>query len=68
MATLITVQLITLTLITENRAAERPNVIVIMADDLGFSDLGCYGGEIEPPHLDRLADESGRFSGFKNTV
>ncbi len=66
-AILITVQLITLTLTTENRAAEKPNVIVIMADDLGFSDLGCYGGEIETPHLDRLAEESVRFSGFKNT-
>ena len=66
-AILITVQLITLTLITENRAAEKPNVIVIMADDLGFSDLGCYGGEIETPHLDRLAEESVRFSGFKNS-
>jgi len=52
---------------SESRAAEKPNVIVIMADDLGFSDLGCYGGEIETPHIDRLADEGVRFSGFKNT-
>ena len=52
---------------SESRAAEKPNVIVIMADDLGFSDLGCYGGEVETPHLDRLAEESVRFSGFKNT-
>ncbi len=64
---LIMVQLIALTLISENWAAERPNLIVIMADDLGFSDLGCYGGEIETPHLDRLAEESVRFSGLKNT-
>jgi arylsulfatase A-like enzyme len=66
-AILITVLLITLTLTTENRAAERPNVIVIMADDLGYSDLGCYGGEIETPHIDRLAEEGVRFTGFRNT-
>ena len=66
-AILITVLLIALTLIAESRAAEKPNLIVIMADDLGFSDLGCYGGEIETPHLDRLAEESVRFSGLKNT-
>jgi arylsulfatase len=38
-----------------DRDAERPNVLVILADDLGFSDLGCYGGEIDTPNLDRLA-------------
>lgn len=52
---------------SESWAAEKPNVIVIMADDLGYSDLGCYGGEIETPHIDRLAEEGLRFSGFKNT-
>ncbi len=36
-------------------AAEKPNVLVILADDLGFSDLGCYGGEIKTPNLDSLA-------------
>ena len=35
----------------------RPNVIVILADDLGFSDIGCYGGEIHTPNLDRLASQ-----------
>ena len=44
----------------------RPNIIVILADDLGFSDLGCYGGEIQTPHLDRLAAEGLRFSQFYN--
>jgi len=38
------------------RAADpRPNVIVILSDDVGYSDLGCFGGEIETPHLDSLA-------------
>jgi arylsulfatase A-like enzyme len=49
------------------QAAEtRPNIIVIMADDMGFSDLGCYGGEIQTPNLDRLATEGMRFTQFYN--
>ncbi len=39
-----------------------PNVIVILVDDVGFSDLGCFGGEVHTPHLDRLAAEGVRFS------
>lgn len=50
------------------QAAERPNVVVIMTDDLGFSDIGCYGSEIETPHLDRLAADGVRFSQFYNTA
>jgi arylsulfatase len=46
---------------------EKPNIIVIMADDMGFSDLGCYGGEIQTPNIDQLAREGVRFTGFKNT-
>ena len=42
----------------------RPNVLLIVADDLGFSDLGCYGGEIDTPNLDRLAADGLRFSEF----
>ncbi len=49
-------------------AAERPNVIVIMVDDLGYSDLGCYGSEIETPNLDALAAGGLRFSQFYNTA
>jgi len=48
--------------------AERPNVLVILADDLGFSDLGCYGGEIATPHLDGLARDGLRFTQFYNTA
>ena len=44
-----------------------PNIVVIMADDLGFSDLGCYGGEIETPNLDKLAEAGLRFTQFNNT-
>lgn len=44
----------------------RPNIIVILADDLGYSDLGCYGGEIQTPNLDRLAQNGLRFSRFYN--
>ncbi len=48
--------------------AEPPNVVVIMVDDLGFSDIGCYGSEIETPCLDALADAGMRFSQFYNTA
>ncbi len=46
----------------------RPNVVVILADDLGFSDLGCYGGEIATPNLDKLAASGLRFTQFHNTA
>ena len=49
-------------------AADKPNVLVILADDLGFSDLGCYGGEIETPRLDGLAANGLRFTQFYNTA
>lgn len=48
-------------------AAKRPNVLVIIADDLGFSDLGCYGGEIPTPNLDQLANAGLRCTQFYNT-
>jgi arylsulfatase len=47
---------------------KRPNVLLIVADDLGYSDLGCYGGEIETPNLDRLAANGVRFSQFYTTA
>lgn len=49
-------------------AAKRPNLIVLLADDLGFSDAGCYGGEIQTPHLDALAANGLRFTQFYNTA
>jgi arylsulfatase len=48
--------------------APRPNVLVILADDLGYSDLGAYGGEIDTPHLDRLARGGLRFTQGYNTA
>ena len=55
------------------RAADKParkivNVVFILADDLGYSDLGCYGGEIQTPSLDGLAKNGLRFTQFYNTA
>ncbi len=46
---------------------QHPNILLIMVDDMGFSDLGCYGGEIDSPNIDSLAAEGLRFSQFYNT-
>jgi len=46
---------------------KKPNIIVILNDDMGFSDIGCYGGEIDTPNLDRLARGGLRFSQFYNS-
>src|SRR5439155_4382066 len=45
---------------------QRTNVVIILADDLGFSDIGCYGGEIRTPHIDSLAADGVRFAQFYN--
>ncbi len=49
------------------RAATKPNIIVILVDDMGFSDLGCFGSEIPTPHVDKLAAGGLRFTQFYNT-
>jgi arylsulfatase A-like enzyme len=49
-------------------AQDRPNILIILTDDMGFSDLGCYGGEIDTPNLDRLATDGLRFTEFHNTA
>lgn len=49
-------------------AAQKPNIVVILVDDMGYSDIGCYGGEIHTPHLDKLAQEGVRFTQFHNTA
>jgi arylsulfatase len=47
---------------------KRPNILIILADDMGFSDAGCYGGEIATPNLDNLAKNGLRFTQFYNTA
>ncbi|MEM6776268.1 MAG: sulfatase-like hydrolase/transferase [Planctomycetota bacterium] len=64
MKSTVSVAVATILIATTVWATDRPNVIVILADDLGFSDLGCYGSEIPTPHLDRLAEDGARFSSF----
>ncbi|HEY5479936.1 MAG TPA: sulfatase-like hydrolase/transferase, partial [Verrucomicrobiae bacterium] len=48
-------------------APPQPNILVILVDDMGFSDIGCYGSEIPTPNLDRLASNGLRFTQFYNT-
>lgn len=48
-------------------SADRPNIVIILVDDMGFSDIGCYGSEIPTPHLDRLAANGLKFTQFYNT-
>ncbi|MCI0360251.1 MAG: sulfatase-like hydrolase/transferase, partial [Planctomycetaceae bacterium] len=52
----------------QSTAADRPNFLIILADDMGFSDLGCYGGQIDTPNLDALAAGGLRFTQFYNTA
>ena len=48
------------------KPVSQPNILLIMADDMGYSDIGCYGGEINTPNIDRLAENGLRFSQFYN--
>ena len=57
-----------LALVSTAWAAKRPNIIIAMADDMGWSDIGCYGGEIRTPRLDALADKGVRFTQFYNCL
>jgi arylsulfatase len=71
-STVITLAIILMAPPIELRAADapaaRPNIVFILADDLGYSDLGCYGGEIPTPNLDALARGGLRFTQFYNTA
>ncbi len=61
------VALILAILCGSNSLAQRPNIVIILADDMGYSDIGCYGGEIDTPNIDRLAADGLRFTQFYNT-
>ena len=60
--------LIALAFALQAKDAPRPNIVLIMADDMGFSDIGCYGGEIQTPNLDNLASNGLRYTQFYNTA
>src|SRR5262245_30312890 len=47
---------------------ERPNVLIVLVDDMGYSDIGCYGGEIGTPNIDGLAEHGARLTNFYNTA
>jgi len=51
-----------------SQTIEKPNIIFILVDDMGWSDIGCYGGEISTPNIDRLAENGIRFTQFYNTA
>lgn len=55
-------------LISTSQAAQRPNFLIVLFDDLGFSDLGCYGGEIATPNIDTLGNNGLRFSRMTNSA
>ena len=54
--------------LAKGEPAPKPNILIILADDMGFSDPGCYGGEIATPNIDSLASEGLRFTQFYNTA
>ena len=68
MARLLSVLLCWTSLVMADDGPPRPNIILMMADDMGFSDIGCYGGEIQTTNLDRLAEHGLRYTQFYNTA
>ena len=56
------------TRVADSPKSTKPNIVLFLADDMGFSDAGCYGGEIHTPNLDRLAAGGLRFTQFYNTA
>ncbi len=53
---------------SKKMSSKKPNVIVILTDDMGYSDIGCFGSEIKIPNIDKLADNGIRFTHFYNTA
>ena len=66
--TILAALLIPFALCTSLYAEKKPNILLVMVDDMGFSDLGCYGSEIATPNMDRLAANGVRFTQFYNTA
>jgi arylsulfatase A-like enzyme len=57
---------LTITACSPQVPQQQPNIILILADDMGYSDLGCFGSEIQTPNLDRLAEQGVRMVQFYN--
>ena len=55
-------------MLAQKQSVKKPNVIVILTDDMGYSDIGCFGSEIRTPNLDRLAANGLAFTKFYNTA
>ena len=68
MTRLLTAALLLSLMPAQTLARERPNIVVVLVDDMGFSDIGCYGSEIPTPNLDKLAAGGVRFTQFYNTA
>jgi len=68
MPLLVGIALISLVACTNRNAVQKPNILVILTDDMGYSDIGCFGSEIATPNIDRLADNGIRFTHFYNTA
>ncbi|NBB29890.1 arylsulfatase [Cellulophaga sp. BC115SP] len=66
--TLFTIILANFEILAQKTPAKKPNIIIIMADDLGYSDIGCFGGEINTPNIDRLAKNGLRMTNFYNNA
>ena len=70
-ATILSVLLLTcmaVTVFAAEIAGSKPNIVLVLVDDMGFSDLGCYGGEIDTPVIDGLAEAGLRFTRFTNAA
>ncbi len=65
---LLTLCLVSGASLTAVEVADRPNIILIMSDDIGWTDIGCYGSEIRTPNLDRLAENGLRYTQFYNSA
>ena len=57
-----------LSIISCKKEEQKPNIILILADDMGYSDIGCFGSEIKTPNLDKLASEGVRMTQFYNCL